>query len=96
VERILVRAAERHAVPVVINRVGSMITVFFTREPVVDLASASATDTDLFSRWFHGLLSHGVYWPASNFEAAFLSTEIGPDELNLLEHAADFAFAQVA
>lgn len=96
VESILAHAAERHAVRVVINRVGSMITVFFTQKPVVDLASASATDTAAFSRWFHGLLSQGVYWPASNFEAAFLSTEIGDEEFELLADAADFAFAQVA
>lgn len=96
VETILADAADRHGVGVVINRVGSMITVFFTTEPVVDLASASKTDTALFARWFHALLSQGVYWPASNFEAAFLSSAIGDDELTLLASAADFAFAQVS
>ncbi len=56
-----------------INRIGSMITVFFTDQEVTDFESASTTDTDLFRRWFHGLLSRGIYWPASNYEAAFLS-----------------------
>ncbi len=96
VETILRETAERHDVPVVINRVGSMITVFFTTGAVTDLETASATDTERFSRWFHGLLSRGVYWPASNFEAAFLSSAIGADEFAILESAADFAFAQVA
>ncbi|BDG21326.1 glutamate-1-semialdehyde 2,1-aminomutase [Thermus thermophilus] len=60
-------------VPHAVNRMGSMLTVFFTEGPVVTFQDAKRTDTELFKRFFHGLLDRGVYWPPSNFEAAFLS-----------------------
>lgn len=63
----------RKGVPHAVNRVGSMLTVFFTEGPVVTFKDAQRTDTALFRRFFHGLLDRGVYWPPSNFEAAFLS-----------------------
>ncbi|GAA5334577.1 MULTISPECIES: glutamate-1-semialdehyde 2,1-aminomutase [Thermus] len=60
-------------IPHAVNRMGSMLTVFFTEGPVVTFQDAKRTDTELFKRFFHGLLDRGVYWPPSNFEAAFLS-----------------------
>jgi len=57
-----------------VNRVGSMLTVFFTPEPVTDFASAKKADAGRFQRFFRGLLEGGVYWPPSPFEAAFVST----------------------
>ncbi len=68
-----------------------MLTVFFTEGPVRTFAEAKRTDTELFKRFFHGLLDRGVYWPPSNFEAAFLSvahTEEDLDQtLEALRHA---------
>jgi len=61
-------------VPIQVNRVGSMLTVFFTDVPVRDFASASRSDKDAFRAFFRGLLDRGVYWPPSPFEAAFVST----------------------
>ncbi|NHK38358.1 glutamate-1-semialdehyde 2,1-aminomutase [Thermus thermophilus] len=63
----------KKGLPHTVNRVGSMITVFFTEGPVVTFQDARRTDTELFKRFFHGLLDRGIYWPPSNFEAAFLS-----------------------
>ncbi|APD10251.1 MULTISPECIES: glutamate-1-semialdehyde 2,1-aminomutase [Thermus] len=60
-------------IPHAVNRMGSMLTVFFTEGPVVTFQDAKRTDTELFKRFFHSLLDRGVYWPPSNFEAAFLS-----------------------
>jgi glutamate-1-semialdehyde 2,1-aminomutase len=60
-------------IPHAVNRMGSMLTVFFTEGPVVTFQDAKRTDTELFKRFFHSLLDWGVYWPPSNFEAAFLS-----------------------
>ncbi len=59
--------------PHTVNRVGSMLTVFFTEGPVRSFLEAKRTDTGLFRRFFHALLDRGVHWPPSNFEAAFLS-----------------------
>ncbi|MFA5180318.1 MAG: glutamate-1-semialdehyde 2,1-aminomutase [Syntrophales bacterium] len=60
-------------VPVTINRMGSMFTVFFTSEPVSDFASACRADTEMFARFFRGMLKNGISLPPSQFEAWFLS-----------------------
>ena len=89
-------AAKAQSVPVTINRVGSMITVFFTGQPVTNFESASTTDTAQFRRWFHGLLNRGVYWPASAYEAAFLSYAHTEADIETMIRAANEAFAEVA
>lgn len=95
-ERGLREGAEAAGVTVEINRVGSMITVFFTDRQVTDYASADSTDRDAFRVWFHGLLSRGVYWPASPFEAAFLSYAHSEVDIGNMVHAAAAAFEEVA
>ena len=57
-----------------VNRVGSMLTLFFTETPVVDFATARQSDTSHFSRFFRKMLERGIYWPPSQFETAFVST----------------------
>lgn len=62
-------------VPVVINAVTGMLTVFFTSAPrVTTLAEAETTDTGLFAAFFHGMLERGFSLPPSQFEAWMLST----------------------
>jgi glutamate-1-semialdehyde 2,1-aminomutase len=56
-----------------VNRVGSMLTLFFGVDRVTGFAEATAADTDRFNRFFHGMLAEGVYLPPSQFEAFFLS-----------------------
>jgi glutamate-1-semialdehyde 2,1-aminomutase len=58
---------------ITVNRVGSMITFFFTDKPVTDYESAKTSDTKRFGRFFHALLERGIYWPPAQFEAAFIS-----------------------
>jgi glutamate-1-semialdehyde 2,1-aminomutase len=94
-ERGLREAAKSAGLPVTVNRVGSMITVFFTDGPVTDFKSASRSDTEAFRGWFHGLLSRGVYWPASAFEAAFLSYAHSPDDIDAVVNAASEAFSEL-
>lgn len=60
-------------IPTTLNRVGSMITVFFREGPVHTYAEAVTSNTEQFKAFFHGLLQQGVYWPPSQFEAAFFS-----------------------
>ena len=71
-ERIKQRAAGA-GIPVTINRVGSMFTVFFTGETVTDYATAKTSDVARFGKFFRGLLERSVYFPPSQFEAAFMS-----------------------
>ncbi|NNB85099.1 glutamate-1-semialdehyde 2,1-aminomutase [Corallococcus exiguus] len=84
--------AKAAGVPVTVNRVGSMITVFFTSEPVFDYASAKKADTAKFGRFFHAMLQEGVYLPPSQFEAAFISLAIGEPEVAHVLAAARKAF----
>ncbi|MEO6848851.1 MAG: glutamate-1-semialdehyde 2,1-aminomutase [Chthoniobacterales bacterium] len=55
------------------NRIGSMFCLFFTEEPVHNLADAKKSDLETFKRFFHHCLEHGVYFAPSQFEAGFLS-----------------------
>ncbi len=92
----LARAAAEAGVPVQVNRVGSMLTVFFSASPVFDAASARACDTKRFAAFFHALLEGGVYFPPSQFEAAFLSTAHTEDDVEKTLGAARAAFAAAA
>jgi glutamate-1-semialdehyde 2,1-aminomutase len=59
-----------------INSIGSMISLFFTDEKVVDFATAKSSDTELFGKYFNAMLENGVYLAPSQFESLFLSTSI--------------------
>ena len=84
----LAAAARRAGVPLTINRVGSMLTGFFTGEPVVDLVSAKRSDTARYGRFFHGMLERGVFLAASQFEAAFVSLAHTEEDLDSAARAA--------
>jgi glutamate-1-semialdehyde 2,1-aminomutase len=78
-------AAERAGVPVIVQRVGTMLTPFFTDRPVRTFAEAKRTDAVAYARFFHRMLQGGVYLPPSPFEAAFTSIVHGEAELELFE-----------
>jgi glutamate-1-semialdehyde 2,1-aminomutase len=69
----LARAAGQAAVGMTSNRVGSMMTAFFSSGDVINYTGAAASDTDRYGRFFHGMLERGVYLAPSQFEAAFVS-----------------------
>ncbi len=69
----ILEAAQRSKVPVQVNRLGSMLTVYLTDGPVTDYPSAMAADRDRFAVLHHELLRRGVFWPPSSYESAFLS-----------------------
>jgi glutamate-1-semialdehyde 2,1-aminomutase len=66
-------AATESGIEHCLNRVGSMLTLFFQAGPVTDWNSASKCDTEKFSKYFWGLIHRGVYMPCSQFEALFIS-----------------------
>ena len=69
----LADAARDARVPMQVNAFGSLVTPFFTSEPVRDLQSAMTSDTARYAAFFRGMLAQGVYPPPSQFEAWFLS-----------------------
>jgi glutamate-1-semialdehyde 2,1-aminomutase len=85
-EAIAGRAAEA-GVAVTVQRVGTMLTPFFTAEPVRNFAQARGTDRAAYNAFFHRMLEAGVYLPPSAFEAAFTASVHGPVELELLDKA---------
>jgi glutamate-1-semialdehyde 2,1-aminomutase len=89
----MTRAAGSAGVPLTVQRVGTMLTPFFTDQPVHDYAGAKATDRTAFSRFFHAMLDAGVYLPPSAFEAAFTSAAHGEADLAVLEEALTHALS---
>jgi glutamate-1-semialdehyde 2,1-aminomutase len=90
--RTLESAAAREGVEVTVQRVGTMLTPFFTSSPVTDFAGARRTDRGAYNRFFHAMLEHGVYLPPSAFEAAFTSAVHGDEEMAVFERAARAGF----
>ena len=70
-----------------INRAGSMLSVFFTDQPVVDFAGARAADHERYARLFHHLLDAGVALPPSGYELWTLGTAHGGAELDRVVNA---------
>ena len=91
----LLGARDEADVKVTINRVGSMITLFFTPGPVHDFASAKTSDTTLFARFFHELLARGVYFPPAQFEAAFVSLAHTESDIDATVRAAGEIFREL-
>jgi glutamate-1-semialdehyde 2,1-aminomutase len=90
------RGAARDAgVPVQVQSVGSMFTVFFTGEPVRDFASADRCDRSRFALFHQGMLSRGVYWPPSQLEACFVSGAHGQGEIDRTVEAAREVFVSL-
>jgi glutamate-1-semialdehyde 2,1-aminomutase len=77
----LVKSATRSNVPVQINRMGSMLTVFFSETPIQNFAQAKASHRDWFARWAQGLRQQGILVAPSPFEALFLSTAHTEDHM---------------
>jgi len=75
------RAAAEAGVPAVVNRAGSMLTLFFSEVPITDYASAKQSDTGRYAAFFGQMLDRGVFLPPSQFEALFVSLAHGDGEI---------------
>ncbi|NIA21737.1 MAG: glutamate-1-semialdehyde 2,1-aminomutase [Anaerolineaceae bacterium] len=92
----LQKAARRCGLAMHGNRVGSMLCAFFTGQVVRDYESAAASDTEMFGRYFNGMLQRGVYLAPSQFEAMFLSTAHTADDVQETLDAAGEVFKELA
>lgn len=77
------------------NRVGAMLSLFFTDERVIDQPTAKTSDTERYAAYFHAMLREGVYLPPSQFEALFFSALHGAEELEKTLTAQRTALEQV-
>jgi glutamate-1-semialdehyde 2,1-aminomutase len=73
---------KKSGTPFVINQVGSMISIHFSENPVIDFTSASLANNQLFSQFFHHMLKEGIYLPPSAFETWFLSAALSNDDID--------------
>jgi len=78
---------------VTVNRIGSMMTWFFTTSPVTDYDSAKLSDTARFGKFFHAMLERGIYLPPSQYEALFVSTAHSEVDIERTVEAAKESFA---
>ena len=79
-------------VPAQVNRVGSLLTVFFTSQSVTGYDQARSSDLALYSRWYRGLLAQGIYTAPSQFEAMFLSHAHTDEDIQKILAAAGSIF----
>jgi glutamate-1-semialdehyde 2,1-aminomutase len=89
-------AALAVGLPHCVARVGSMWTLFFTGEPVVDYDTAKQADTARFGRFFWAMMDRGFYLPCSQFEAAFISVQHTEKHIDQTLAAARAALAEIA
>jgi glutamate-1-semialdehyde 2,1-aminomutase len=90
------RAAAHAGVVTVTNRVGSMLTTFFTDQPVFDWTTANKSNRERYGKFFHAMLDEGVYLAPSQFEAAFISTAHTEEVIDQTIAAAAKAFRRIA
>ncbi|MDY0389710.1 MAG: glutamate-1-semialdehyde 2,1-aminomutase [Desulfobulbus oligotrophicus] len=83
------------SVPVVLNRVGSMMTCFFTPDPVTDFQSASRAETDLYGEYYRQMRSQGIWLAPSQFEALFVSAAHERKHLEKALVAAESSFKKL-
>jgi glutamate-1-semialdehyde 2,1-aminomutase len=95
-ERSTARLAAAAPEEITVNRVGSMMTWFFTSHPVSDYATALLSDRGRFGRFFHAMLERGIYLPPSQFEALFVSAAHSEADIARTIAAAQEAFRMAA
>jgi glutamate-1-semialdehyde 2,1-aminomutase len=88
-------AAAEAGVPVTVNHVGSMLTLFFTDAAVTDFTTAKLSDTAKFASYFASMLNQGIYLAPSQFEACFISAAHTDEDVDATIEAARVALAQV-
>ncbi|MCH8533922.1 MAG: glutamate-1-semialdehyde 2,1-aminomutase [Flavobacteriaceae bacterium] len=79
----IAKVLTEHEIPHTINRLGSMMSVHFNHEPVVDFESAAKANNETFKKYFHGMLERGVYLPPSAFESYFLNDALSYEDLDI-------------
>ena len=89
------QAASALGIPHTLARVGSMMTLFFSTEPVTDWDVASRCDTGRYARYFWGMLDRGIYLPCSQFEALFVSIAHREEDIDATVAAAREVFGEI-
>jgi glutamate-1-semialdehyde 2,1-aminomutase len=94
-EAAFIEASEKHGIPLSINRLGSLLSAFFTKEKVSDFKSAMKSDTEIFKKYFAYMLEAGIYIAPSQYEAMFVSRAHSAEDLEETAKAIDGAFGRL-
>ena len=92
-EEAFYKSSRRYGIPIRVNRIGSLLSVFFTAEEVRDYSTAIKSDTIRFAKYFKEMLAQGVYVAPSQFEAMFVSREHDYIDIGKTKEAIDLAFS---
>lgn len=87
-------AIEKYNVPATVNRAGSLMTIFFTKQPVTSFSGAVSSDLEMFKRYFAAMLAENIYIAPSQFEAFFVGFEHKTKEVEKTVVAIDKALSQ--
>jgi glutamate-1-semialdehyde 2,1-aminomutase len=96
IEVILLEKAKEYGVDLVVNRYGSMLNPFFTKDPVTNFEEAQKSDTKKYAVFFWEMIRNGMFLPPSQFEAWFLSSAISEKDLKNTVNAIDKAMEAVS
>ncbi|MFK2826184.1 glutamate-1-semialdehyde 2,1-aminomutase [Bacillus sp. B190/17] len=91
----ILASARKYGTPITLNRLKGALTIYFTKEKVVNYEQAEATDGEMFGRFFKLMLSQGIHLAPSKYEAWFLTTEHTDEDVEKTLQAVDFAFSQL-
>lgn len=80
-EKAFYNAARQNGILLSVNRVGSVLTAFFTGDKVTDYKTATGSDTAMFKKYFAAMLNHGIYIAPSQYEALFISAAHGTEDI---------------
>jgi len=86
-EKEMINVLEKTSLDFKINRLGSMISLHFTSDDVIDFETAQKGNNDKFKKYFHGMLNEGIYLPPSAFESYFLNDALSYSDIDLTINA---------
>ena len=91
----VLRTAERLGVPLSVNRVGSMMSFFFTDRPVMNFEDAKTSNLEVFTAYYNRMLERGIYLPPSQFEAMFVSSAHESADIDFFLSSAEAVLAEI-
>ncbi len=94
-EEVFKNSAEKYGIPCCVNRVGSLLSAFFTGEKVRNFKSAVSSNTEMFTEYFKVMIENGVYIAPSQYEAIFISASHDNRDIKKTAEVIDYAFSKL-
>ncbi len=88
--------SKQHGIPVTVNQIGSLFTIFFSEKEVNNLEDAINTNDDMYVEYFSTMLEEGIIVPPAKYEAHFISATHSDEDLDKILNSIDKAFANIS